>query len=137
MSTPAGPAIPARRFPDVQVLLIEVLTPFVGVDRVALQTPADLAQRLPFIRVARTGGYSDRLCDYARVDIDVFHRTYADGERLAARVHEYLTGQRLRAGNGLVDRVGVDVAPVELPWASGVRRFTGRYLLVSRRARTR
>lgn len=137
MSTPAGPVPPGWRFPDVQVLLIEVLTPFAGADRVALQTPADLAQPLPFIRVARTGGYSDRLCDYARVDIDIFGRTYTDGEQLAARVHEYLTGQRLRARNGRVDRVGVDVAPVEVPWASGVRRFTGRYLLVSRRTRLR
>jgi hypothetical protein len=131
----SGPPIPARRFPDVQVLLIEVLGPFVGVDRIGTQTPADLAQRLPFIRVARTGGYSDRHNDYARVDVDVFHRTYADGERLAARVHEHLSVARLRAGNGLVDRVGVDMAPVELPWASAVRRFTGQYLLVCRRAR--
>jgi hypothetical protein len=133
----SAPAVVGRRFPDVHVLLIEVLTPLVGVGRVATQTPADLAQRLPFVRVNRTGGYSDRLCDYARVDVDVFHQTYSDGERLAARVHEFLTGQRLRASNGLVDRVAVDVAPVEVPWDSGVRRFTGRYLLVSRRTHQR
>lgn len=132
-----GPSLPEPRFPDVHILLIEVLTPLVGVDRVATQTPADLAQRLPFVRVTRTGGYSDRLCDYARVDVDVFHKTYGDGERLAAGLHEYLTLQRLRASNGRVDRVAVDAAPVELPWASGVRRFTGRYLLITRRARQR
>lgn len=132
----SGPAVPWRRFPDIHVLLIEVLTPFVGVDRVGTQTPADLGQRLPFIRVNRTGGYSDRLGDYARVDIDTFHRTYVDAERLTARVHEHLITGRLRASNGRVDRVGVDLAPIEAPWAtSGVRRFTARYLLVCRRAR--
>ncbi|MEU7905313.1 hypothetical protein [Actinoplanes sp. NPDC049118] len=126
-----------RRFPDVHVLLIEVLTPLIGAGRVATQTPADLAQRLPFARVTRTGGHSDRLSDHARVDVDVFHKTYTEGEQLAARVHEFLTGQRLRAGNGRVDRVGVDAVPIELPWAPGIRRFTGRYLLVSRRAPAR
>ncbi|HEX8632240.1 MAG TPA: hypothetical protein VF755_29125 [Catenuloplanes sp.] len=125
------------RFPDAQVLLAEVLLPLVGAGRVGSQTPPNLQQALPFIRVVRAGGRSDRLCDFARVEVDVFHRTYAEGSALAGDVQEFLTTQRLRSPTGLVDRVAVEVAPVEVPWASGVRRFGARYLIVTRRTRRR
>lgn len=124
----------APRFPDVHRLLLAVLEDLAGGEgHLGTQTPADLAARLPFIRVARIGGPSDRISDYARVAIDVFGATYAEAEALAALVHELLTGTRLRAGGAVVDRVGVDQAPVELPWSPQIRRFQGRYLFVSRR----
>lgn len=122
------------RFPDIHRLLLAVLEDLAGgPEHLGTQTPADLAARLPFIRVARIGGPSDRISDYARVAVDVFAATYIEAEALAALVHELLTGTRLRAGGAVVDRVGVDQAPVELPWSPQVRRFQGRYLFVSRR----
>jgi len=124
------------RFPDIHHLLITVLEALAGGrEHLGIQTPAQLAERLPFIRMVRTGGLSDRVSDYARVTIDVFGPTYAETEQLAARVHEYVTGSRLRAGGAVVDRVAVDQAPVELPWSPQIRRFQGRYLFVCRRTR--
>jgi hypothetical protein len=124
------------RFPDIHRVLLTVLEDLAGgAGHLGLQTPTKLAERLPFLRVRRTGGHSDRLSDFARVEIDIFDGTYAAAERRAAAVHEFVTRTRLRAGRAVVDRVAVDQAPVELPWSPQVRRFAGRYLFVCRRIR--
>jgi len=124
------------RFPDIHRVLINVLEVLAGgPEHLGTQTPADLQDRLPFVRVLRRGGPSDRLSDYPRVEIDTFGATYTEAEQLAAVVHEYLTGIRLRADGAVVDRVAVDQAPVELPWSPQVRRFQARYLFVCRRIR--
>lgn len=121
-----------RRFPDVQRALVAILGPLVG-GRAGTETPADLESRMPFVRVTRTGGPSDRVSDFALVDVDVFAATYATAEPLAEQIRQLLTGPPLRAGVVILDRISCESGPTELPWAPGVRRFGATYLVVSRR----
>lgn len=125
--------MPATRFPDVQRLLAAALVPFAGADnRTGIETPADLEGRLPFVRVRRVGGPSDRLNDYARIEVDVFASTYSIAENLAEDIRQWLCGPPppLPA----LDRAVCDLGPRELPWGDGtVRRWGAEYELVARR----
>lgn len=123
---------PLRRFPDVQRALVTILGPLVD-GRAGAETPSDLESRMPFIRVIRTGGPSDRVNDYATVEVDCFAGTYTAAELLAEQVRQLLTGPPLRAGAAILDRISCESAPTELPWAPGVRRFGATYVVVSRR----
>ncbi len=123
-----------RRFPDVQVLLVNDLETLAGDGRTAIETPPDLEERLPFVRIRRSGGSSDRLNDVATVDIDVFAGTYTAGELLAEQIREYLVGPPPPLA--AVDRVVCEAAPRELPWGQPdgpVRRWGATYQLISRR----
>lgn len=123
---------PTRRFPDVQRALVAILAPLVG-GRAGTETPGDLESKMPFIRVLRTGGPSDHIYDYATVDVDVYASTYTQAEPLAEQVRQLLTGPPLRTDAIVIDRISCESAPVELPWAPGVRRFGATYVVVSRR----
>jgi hypothetical protein len=124
------------RFPDVQRALATLLEPLAGGEaHTGIETPAGLQEVLPFIRVTRGGGPSDNVNDYARVDIDVFHSTYAESEPLAERVRQFLTGQKHRLGAVVIDRIECPNTPAELPWAPGIRRMGATYTVVSRRYR--
>lgn len=122
-----------RRFPDVQLLLLDTLEPFVGAGRAAINTPHNLADVMPFIRVRKGGGASDRLTDLARVDVDVFTATYAASEELAERIRQHLVGPPPPVM--LLDRVEVVVSPQELEWGDPqiIRRFGATYRLATRR----
>lgn len=123
---------PFLRFPDVQRVLVDGLVVLTGADRTAIETPADLADRLPFVRVLRVGGHSDRLNDVAVVDVDVFAATYTDGEQLAEQIRQYLVGPPPPIG--VLDRVDCEIAPRELPWGDGqVRRWNATFHITSRR----
>lgn len=96
-----------------------------------LVTPGDLEDRLPFGRVRRVGGAdTDPFTDAARVAVDVFSLTYAEGAPLAEDVR-----QRLRTAPDPFDRVFTVTAPIEVPWADGsaVRRWTATYGITLRR----
>lgn len=119
----------AIRFPDVQRVLVAALA---GFGTTGLETPADWAGQLPFLRVMRTGGPSDRINDSAVVDVDVFDATYTEVEDLAERVRQYLTGPPPPVA--VFDRVDCEIGPREIPWGDGdVRRFHATYRITSRR----
>ncbi len=125
--------MPASRFPDVQRLLVDALVPMAGADnRTGIETPSDLADRLPFVRVRRVGGPSTWLNDYSRVEVDVFALTYSAAENLAEDIRQWLCGPPppLPA----LDRAVCDLGPRELPWGDGsIRRWGAEYELVARR----
>lgn len=127
---------PLRRFPDVQVILVNLLEEFVGLDRTGIETPVNLQARLPFIRVVRTGGSSGLLVDHATVDVDCFGTGYTATELLAEQVRQYLTGPPLRYGPQILDRITCESSPTELPWAPGMRRIGATYLVTARRYTT-
>lgn len=127
---------PLWRFPDAQAVLVDLLEQFTGPGRTDTETPDNLLEVLPFIRVLRSGGLSDRVSDHARVEVDVFATTYAQAEETAEAVRQYLIGTPLRSGPAVIDRVQCDQGPVEKPWAPGIRRFGATYSIVSRRYRT-
>lgn len=124
-----------RRFPDVQALLMDLFADLVGDEHVAITSPADLYGRLPFIRVRRFSGTSDRLNDYAAVDVDVFAPDYAAADTLAEQVHQMLLGPPPPVA--VFDRIDVLSAPRELEWGDPavVRRFSATYRITSRRVR--
>lgn len=123
----------ATRFPDVQQVLVDALVSLAGADnRTGIETPPDLADRLPFVRVRRIGGPSDRLADYARVEIDVFADRYATVRDLAEDIRQWLCGPPPPLPQ--LDRAVCDIGPRELPWGDGlVRRFGAEYELAARR----
>ncbi len=124
---------PFLRFPDVQRLLIADLEQLVGAGHVAIETPATLADWLPFVRIARTGGGSGRVSDGPRFELDVFAGTYLLAERLAEQIRQYLCGPP--PGPWLLDRVDCLIGPRELPWDDDglIRRWGAEYEAVTRR----
>lgn len=123
---------PFLRFLDIQRVLVDGLEVLAGAGRTGIETPVDLLGAMPFVRVLRVGGPSDRLNDFATVDIDVFAATYTASELLAEQIRQYLVGPP--PGLAVLDRVNCDIAPRELPWAdNNVRRFNATYGVVSRR----
>lgn len=122
-----------RRFPDVQRLLVADLEDIVGAGRAAVQTPDDMEQDLPFVRVMRIGGGRTRVSDVATVDVDVFAGSYLTAEALAEQIDDWLCGPP--PGVALFDAVTCEVGPRELPWADGVRvrRWGATYQVMTRR----
>ncbi len=124
----------ASRFPDVQRLLIDALVGLAGGDEhTGIETPVDLADRLPFVRCRRIGGPSDRLNDFPRIEIDVFAATYSAAENLAETIRQWLCGPPppLPA----LDHAECDIGPRELPWGDGssIRRWSAEYQITARR----
>lgn len=129
---------PFYAFPDIQRLLVDAVAVLVpGIDHTAIETPPNLEQMLPFIRVRRGPGSRDRLNDIASVDIDVFASTYTEAEALAQKVAEFLCGPPPPVP--ALDRIDCDLPPQELSWdddgSTGLRRFGATYAVVSRRRR--
>jgi hypothetical protein len=129
--------VPAYGFGDVAKAWTVLLRPFVDNDpgRIGTSAPADLDDRLPFIRVRRTGGPTDRVNDAPTLLVDVFADTYAVAEPLAGRIRDWLLFNGPHKANGLIfDRIGCDSSPQELPWSdtATVRRFGATYTCVFR-----
>lgn len=123
---------PFLRFPDVQRVLVADLEAVAGVDHTGIETPEDLAAALPFIRIRRSGGGSDRLNDFATVDVDCFATTYTEAEQLAERVRQRVVGPPPPIA--VLDRATCEVGPRELPWGDGqIRRFAATYQIAARR----
>jgi hypothetical protein len=120
------------RFPDVQRRLVNALEAWIGAGHVGVETPPSFDGLLPFVRVVRVGGPSDRLNDQAAVDIDVFGESYLATEQLAEEIRQWLCGPP--PAIAVFDRVGCDTGPRELPWGDGlVRRWGASYSITARR----
>lgn len=120
-----------KSYPNVENIVGLVIGPLFPAGRVGTVTPANLETRCPYGRVRRAGGAdTDPYTDRARVVVDVFALTYAEGSALAEGAR-----QALRAAPDPLDRVDTVTAPVEVPWAdsSPVRRWTATYGVSLRR----
>lgn len=99
--------------------------------RVVTETPADLQDQVPLLRVVRFGGSDDELTlDVARVDVDAF----AIGRDAARQLGEDArTALRLKApgqtvAGGFIAAVRTESAPSWTPWDdTDLRRFTSTY----------
>lgn len=121
-------------WPNVEDVAIGVLADLVQDGHADTVTPADLDEQCPWLRVRRIGGGDiDPFTDRARIAVDAFALTYADGRDLAEAVR-----QRLLTSPHPLDRVATVTGPVEQPWAdsSPVRRWTGTYAASLRRPTT-
>lgn len=121
------------RFPNVQRELVADLVALLpGPQHVGTETPVNLADVLPFVRVVRRGGPRDRLNDTPSVDIDAWDITYAELERLVEQICERIVGPPPSVWQ--FDRVEIPVGPQELPWGDGsIRRIGLTAQVVSRR----
>lgn len=125
---------PILRFPDVQKVLVGVFTTLLGAGHAGTETPTNLDQVLPFVRVMRIGGPSGQVDDSAQVEVDVFGTTYAQVEPLAEQIRQLLCGPP--PPSPFLDRIACDVGPCEAPWGDGpTRRWNAAYQVVSRRHR--
>lgn len=123
-----------RRFPDVVRLLVTALESLHDPARTGPETPENLQDLLPFVRVQRIGGSRDRLNDFPTIAVDVFADSYSVAEALADDVDQWLTGPPPPLVE--LDRATHDVAPRRLPWGDErIFRFQAQYAIVARRRR--
>lgn len=118
-------------FPDVEAALLELLDDLATCGTVV---PSDLDSRMPFVKVSRFGGGDDLISDTAFVDVDTFAVQRADAYTLAEQVRQRLISGPHVLTAGVLDVVGTNTGPHEVPWANqGVRRFTAAYQVTTRR----
>ncbi|GAA0423857.1 hypothetical protein [Streptomyces luteireticuli] len=119
-------------WPDAEAVLVAWLASALGV-RVCTDTPADLAEVLPLLRVRRIGGTDDGFrIDHALVDVDAFGPSRVDASALAARTRaallDLLPGST--AAGAVVTAAGTVSAPARRPWENpNVHRFGATYTL--------
>lgn len=125
---------PLASFPDGEAAILDTVAAEPGVADSGTETPPDLQDRLPFVRVARVGGPDNVIDDYPLVDVDVFAATRAVAAPLAERLRQRLLAGPHRTPAGVIDRVRTTSGPVQLPWADpGIRRFGATYRAAMRR----
>lgn len=122
---------------DVEVLLVAYLETVVDSPAQAdTETPADFTGLTPFVRAYRSAGSSDRLHDFADIQLDVFHQLRSVAVPLARRIQALLIGPPPPIS--AFDRIECPVSPRELPWGDDdtIRRWGATYRVVSRRRAT-
>lgn len=141
--TPTSPGSRAssRRFPDAETAVQDIVAHLVGgTEHVGSETPPDLQQRLPFVRVTRYGGGDDGVTDTAEVDVDVYGTRRTPTFKLAEAIREVLLAAPhvLHTPDGPVvcDSVATITGPFQPPGGDDdtVRRFTASYSARFRRA---
>ena len=122
-------------FPDTERALAHLLADLAGgLDHVGTETPANLGDRLPYIRVRRFGGTDDGLTDLAIVDIDSFADTRTASVDLAEAIRDRLLAGPHHVTGAVIDRVVTSTAPREIPWSGdAVRRWAATYRAAARR----
>lgn len=127
-------------FPDPTQVFRDVLVVLLG-DReqhTGTTTPGDLEQRLPFARVRRVGGPTDRTDDRPTLEVDVFGTRYDATLLLARRIVDLLTAAGRKPPSPFLDRVTCEIGPRELEWGENttVRRIGVTFEATLRRRRT-
>ncbi|WP_327712371.1 hypothetical protein OG912_32125 [Streptomyces sp. NBC_00464] len=100
----------------------------------AAETPADLEDTLPMIRVERIGGADDRFSLHPRVAVDVFAATADEARTLANSVRDALVFLSGPVGASVVRSVRCDAGPSRQPWANEAIHRRGATYTVSLRA---
>jgi len=126
-------------YPDVAHAVCDLIAGLAnGAD---IETPADLQSQVPWIKVTRTGGASDRITDTATLVIDVFAAGATEAWDIAKQVLErlirgpFLSDVSFRTDHGQVDKARVNVAPALTPPtdSDNLRLVTATYTVSVRR----
>lgn len=97
-------------------------------------TPAELQEKVPFVRFQRIGGPSDTVNDYPFVTVEVFATTIAEAIDIAEEHRALLVGGHIRNSHGQIDRAICTSAHTELPAPDpNLRRITTTYRCTLRR----
>lgn len=98
------------------------------------ETPADLEDVLPVIRVERVGGADERFSMRPRIAVDVFAATADEARTLAGHVRDALLFLRGPVGAAVIRDVRCDSGPSRQPWANEAIHRRGAAYTVSLRA---
>lgn len=117
---------------DIEAVLAPWLEARFGVFSAA-ETPADLEDTLPMIRVERIGGPDDRFSQSPRVAVDVFAATADEARTLAGQVRDALVFMRGSVPGAVVRSVRCDAGPSRQPWTNEAIHRRGATYTVSLR----
>lgn len=98
------------------------------------ETPPDLEERLPFIRVERIGGPDERFTAHPRIAVDAFAATADEARTLAEQARDALLFLNGPAGASVVRAVRCDAGPSRQPWGNPAIHRRGATYSVSLRA---
>lgn len=98
------------------------------------ETPADLEEQLPVIRVERIGGPDERFSLHPRVAVDVFAATADEARTLANSVRDALVFLSGPVNGAVIRSVRCDAGPSRQPWANEAVHRRGATYSVSLRA---
>jgi hypothetical protein len=119
--------------PDVEAVLAPWAESTFGAFSCA-ETPPDLEDRLPVIRVERIGGPDERFSQHPRVAVDVFAATADEARTLAGQVRDALVLLRGPVNGAVIRGVRCDAGPSRQPWANEAVHRRGASYTVSLRA---
>lgn len=128
-------------YPDVAHAVCDLLASLPGVNGADIETPKNLQSQVPWIRVTRTGGTSDRITDTATLVVDVFAAGATQAQAIANQALQrlirgpFLSDVSFRTEHGQVDRARVNVSPALLPPtdSDNLRLVTATYTVSVRR----
>lgn len=82
------------------------------------ETPADLEERLPVVRVERIGGGDARFRGHPRVAVDVFAATADEARTLSNAIRDALLFLRGPVNGAVISGIRCDAGPSRQPWAN-------------------
>ncbi len=126
----------ARDFPNIERLVCGLFASVLGgEDHVGSETPDDLEQYLPFLRVVRIGGGRTHQFDYPEADLDLFDVDEVDGAPRASAIANLLLAKP--PPHPALDLVSCEPTFRELPWGDNenVRRWGATFFFETRRVR--
>ncbi|MFG2292059.1 hypothetical protein [Streptomyces sp. NPDC048603] len=97
------------------------------------ETPPDLENVLPFVRVQRAGGADERFAAHPRIAVDVFAATADEARTLANSVRDALLFLNGSVPDAVVRGVRCTSGPSRRPWANPAVHRRGAAYSVSLR----
>jgi hypothetical protein len=119
--------------PDIEAVLNPWAEELTGAFSAA-ETPDDLEEQLPVIRIERIGGADDRFSQSPRVAVDVFAATADEARTLANSLRDALVFLSGPVHGAVIRGVRCDAGPTRLPWANPAVHRRGATYTVSLRA---
>lgn len=100
-------------WPDAERAVCDFLSPL---GTCGTETPKALQSTLPYLRVTRTGGSSDRITDRASISVDVFAASADQAKAVAGQARQMLVTQLpASTDHGVIDWATVQSAPAVVP----------------------
>lgn len=100
-------------WPDAERAVCDFLAPL---GTCGTETPKTLQSALPYLRVMRTGGTSDRITDHAGISVDVFAANADQAKAVAGQARQMLITQLpASTDHGVIDWAIVQAGPAPVP----------------------
>ncbi|MEU3986185.1 hypothetical protein AB0F77_40020 [Streptomyces sp. NPDC026672] len=119
--------------PDIEAVLNPWAEATFGV-MAGAETPSDLENHLPFIRIERGGGIDERFTEHPRVFVDVFAAMADEARTLSNSLRDALLFLRGPVNGAVIRDVRCDSGPSRQPWANDAIYRRGASYTVSFRA---